>query len=534
MKERFGLFAMCIISISAATLLAQTARMSNSELIDPRRYGALYDTANFSIFLTQAVFLAEKDIDEALACAKKAKSIALNQQDTARIVHSSRLIGQLYNRQGHVTIAIEELAPLVSIAEKNNFKDELKKILNSLAISFNNLGEYDRALDYHLKSLSYKVKDNDEKGIAVSLNNIGVLYYRMDNHSRALHYWTKCLELKLATNDSYDLDALYLNLGWCYDALHDFEKARENLDKVLPICSPNCTKRILIQSECAKGRLAFHEKNFNKARNYLMTSLDLARSNDDLEYELENLVALAQIGLETNKLNSVNAYLREISAIGGKEQFVASLQSYYKISSSYYFRIGKRELANYYEREYFQLETKINSSEMHRRIMEIQMTFIEKENAEKLQSQQRLVEMQAAIIKNQGVINWLLFGLALLTISLAFVFFKMHARKAAINKRLDSLVRERTCELEDNRNELVHAFNEQKIVLSMILKDLVSSLATISGISNVARIERLQDVNGYLGCAEKVLFHLIESIKRLESKPGSYHRQKNAGRFNLK
>ena len=72
---------------------------------------------------------------------------------------------------------------------------------NNLGVLYNELEEYDLALNYHNKALNY-LEDIEEKEIykATSLNNIGVVYQNIGNYSLA----ERKFEEALGTKDLYD------------------------------------------------------------------------------------------------------------------------------------------------------------------------------------------------------------------------------------------------------------------------------------------------------------------------------------------
>src|ERR1043165_9551540 len=106
MKTQPVFYSMFMLIIIAGPVLSQTQK------IDSLRDQLKTDSANLTVLTRLAALLADKNDVEAMMHARKAKLIASVIDDTAFIVRSSRLIGQLYNRQSNVRMAIEELAPL--------------------------------------------------------------------------------------------------------------------------------------------------------------------------------------------------------------------------------------------------------------------------------------------------------------------------------------------------------------------------------------------------------------------------------------
>ncbi len=115
------------------------------------------------------------------------------------------------------------------------------------------------------------------------------------------------------------------------------------------------------------------------------------------------------------------------------------------------------------------------------------------------------------------IINFLLGGIALLTVCLLLVYYRLNLRKSLINKRLNVLVEERTAELVQNRLELQHAYDEQSIVLEKVSKNLIDTLATIRGLSHVVQLETNKEAPEFLTITEDRLALLVESTQRLKS-----------------
>src|SRR4051812_27299040 len=97
--NRFG-FLILSLSILTGHLSAQTSK------IDSLRHVLKKDTANFDALRQLAGLLADINVTESVMYAKRAKVIAMGEGDTSHIVTSSRLLGQLYNRQTNVNMAI--------------------------------------------------------------------------------------------------------------------------------------------------------------------------------------------------------------------------------------------------------------------------------------------------------------------------------------------------------------------------------------------------------------------------------------------
>ena len=509
MKKRYFL----VMVLAAATMVADAQTPKADSLLEVLKR----DTMNYKVLWELCHDFVDRDNPRSLLYAKRCEKIAYSKRDTLLIVQSSRLVGQLYNRLTEVNLAIEALSEALLIAERHGFRDEIKKIQNSLAISFTSKGEYDRALDYLFKSMKMKEEDGDIAGVSVALHNIGGIYHSIKDNRLALDNWRRSLELKRKIGERYDLDAIYLNLGICQFELKEFQTAQIYLDSVFAACRPNCRPYIILMAELAQGTLFLREKKLKQAKDHLIVSLELSRNENNSEGKMSSLNKLSEIAMAEGDFQSVKRYLDEAYAISGKEQYVEPFRDLCKLNANYFLEIGDYKMASLFERKYSQLTDSVNDFEMRRRLMEIQIRFVERENREKLQNQQALLAAQTKSIQKQRIINLLLGGIAILTVCLLVVYYRLNLKKTLINKRLNILVEERTAELVQNRLELQHAYNEQSIVLEKVSKNLGDTLATIRGLSHVALLETHKEVPEFLRITENKLTLLVESTQRLRA-----------------
>ncbi|OYZ48014.1 MAG: hypothetical protein B7Y15_12820, partial [Bacteroidetes bacterium 24-39-8] len=127
------------------------------------------------------------------------------------------------------------------LAQKIGYSDGLLKSLQFMANSYNNQGDYNKALEIFLKQLAFSEKSNNGYYMAFSLMNIGIIYTQQANYTHALPYYLKSdsiIKVNKITQLAY---FSYQNLGDIYDRLNQndsafayyskaFQKANEKKD----------------------------------------------------------------------------------------------------------------------------------------------------------------------------------------------------------------------------------------------------------------------------------------------------------------
>ncbi len=125
--------------------------------------------------------------------------------------------------------------------EKNKLKNEEKTAdtYNTIGRVYDNLGNYEKALEFYNKSLDINLKTIGEihSETATTYNNIGRVYYALGNYEKALEFYNKSLDITLKTiGEIHSSTAItYDNIGQVYYALGNYEKALEFYNKSLDI-----------------------------------------------------------------------------------------------------------------------------------------------------------------------------------------------------------------------------------------------------------------------------------------------------------
>ena len=105
--------------------------------------------------------------------------------------------------------------------------------------TYKNKGDFNRALEYHLKALNIrlnKLKKN-HPDVADSYNNLGNVHYSKGDFNRALEYYQKALKIslnKLGENHP-EVASSYHNIGNVHSSKGDYNSALEYYQKALKI-----------------------------------------------------------------------------------------------------------------------------------------------------------------------------------------------------------------------------------------------------------------------------------------------------------
>ncbi len=504
--RKLAYLLLIICSLGLGNSIAQNKEIDSLK----SKLGSGVDSTEYNLLIEIVLqYGAVQNNAEALNYAKQANEIAYSLADTARIVRSSRLIGQLLNRMENKD-AIAILNKVLPIAKRNNLRNDYKVILNGLALAHTIQAEYDKALEIHFQSLILREEDGDKAEISISYNNIGLVYFKMKNYEKALDYYQRSLQLKTEINDKHDLDRLLINIGLSNVHLHNFNKAHEYIQKGLAECSPNCNDQIIIEGKFGLGVASFNEEKYDTASAYFNESLKVASQSDNKRFQAENYVYLGRIAIKKEDSVSARKYLSQSEALAQQGGYNQLLMDTYKHFYTLYNQIKHFENASKYQTKYIVLKDSLIGEELVKNISRIQTNYEERENL-------NTIKLREEDLARQRNLNIAIGIIALLAGLLVFVLYRSNTitrkvnsalsdakaiietqnhRLQNINRELDAKVKEKTAdlvkaneELDKANKSLVRVNDELDNFIYKTSHDIRGPLASLKGICSVALMD---------------------------------------------
>jgi len=456
----------------------------------------------------------------ALPYSAQAFHMAWQFGDSLMIVKSGRVRAQIFKELEELDSSLALCLKVLPIARRNNYRVELKYVLNVLGLAYLFKAEYDKALAYNLESLELRKKYEDDFSVSIALNNTGLVYYKMKSYDRALDYFQKALDLRSKEALTPDVRAsnqnALVNISLCYSHLNNLTKAEESIEKAYSFCEGGCSDFILKQAHYASGLVRFKQGNKQEALKEFSESLALARRLRDERYELDNIIYLSQIAIGSNQLGVAEKYLGEAEGLMKRGiPFNLELVKIYNELFQLYEKLGDYKKVAFYQSKYIQLNDSIYSEEVTTNLMKVEVEYMERENQAKIETQEKILALQNDVISRQRMINIFVGIAGALTIGLVVMLVQNVKQKKRANVSLEHKVKERTMALETHKIQLLNSLEERNQQMKRISTEIKSSVATIQGLCKLS----LQDVSAvnageYIDRIEKTSHSLQSGIHR--------------------
>jgi len=173
-------------------------------------------------------------------------------------------------------------------------------VLGNLGIEYDNLGEYQRAIEHHEQHLEIAREVGDRLGEANALGNLGLVYHNLGEYRRAIECLEQVLQTTREIGNRLGENLTLGNLGIAYDSLGEYHRAIEYHDQRLQIAREIGDR---LGEGNTLGNLGAAYNNLGKYRRaieYQEQSLQIAREIGDRPGEANALwnsaLALDQLG----------------------------------------------------------------------------------------------------------------------------------------------------------------------------------------------------------------------------------------------
>ncbi len=200
---------------------------------------AIFDKAN-TLNEQGDKFYDEKKYPEALNLYKQAAEITKNINDGNNNYYATSLFNiawVYYSTEDYMT-AIEYFNRVIAVIEEKDLR--YAKCLNSIGVSYENIGDYQNALKYYMQAFENKkniLGEGPHLDYAISFTAIGYIYSATGEYQNALKYYTQAMEIrKKALGEEHPEYIKTLNyIAYAYDCMFDYQNALKYKMQVLEI-----------------------------------------------------------------------------------------------------------------------------------------------------------------------------------------------------------------------------------------------------------------------------------------------------------
>lgn len=459
------------------------------------------DTARINTLNLLAYEFRNNDPDTSVYFSKQALDLARKLDDKEGEATACLWLGTALTSQGEHTLAFEQLslAEKISLellsadsqneAEKFRIQRLLGRIYNNTGIVFQGKGEYERALDYYLKSVSLKEKLGLVKEMPASYGNMGNIFMLQGNYPKALEYFFKLLKISEELGNRNMRANTLANIGSVYHSLNEPEKSLKYFLDAMKLQEELKDKYALAVTCNNAGLIYYDRSEHTPALDYFTRSLSLSREVNNknteiialgnignvyrskneiersLEYYLQALTLSEQLGDKNNlsiwlgsignlyagmgKYSEAESNLKKALGYAEETGSMEWIRENHKFLSELYSKTGKYEPALTHYKAYVAARDRVFNEENTKKAVRSEMNFqFEKKEAIAKAEHEKQAAVAAAENRRQQLVIWsTVTGLLLVAAFAGFIF-----RSLRITNRQKMIIEEKNKDISDSIN----------------------------------------------------------------------------------
>jgi tetratricopeptide (TPR) repeat protein len=213
--------------------------------------------------------------------------------------------------------------------EKSSFLNKKSSTLGNIGVVYMQRSEYDKAIEYHYKSLSIFETLGDKSKMASTYGNIGNVYYAQSNYPKAIECLTKAQKIFEEMGNKDGVAIQYVNLGNIYTDQSDFSRAIDaysNAQKVFKELNNKNSEAVTV------GNIAnvyLKQSDYPKALDYYFKALKITEELGNKQSQAINLGNIGTLYEEQGNYEKALSYYRSAlkisEEIGDKDKISSSL-----------------------------------------------------------------------------------------------------------------------------------------------------------------------------------------------------------------
>jgi tetratricopeptide (TPR) repeat protein len=382
------------------------------------------------IFNQLSKLVRYNDPELAIAYGNTALSLAGELNLTEERIEALLNIGTAYNEAGNNDSTLEYHLKALGIANDLGDKKILANVQHNLGVDYRYIGDFDNALKFNISALTLreeKLPSGETVGsslsIANTLSNIGVVYDDMGNLTKAMEYHNKALTIRTELNNKRGIAASLHNIGVVYEEMGEFDKALDSYSASLKIKNELGNKHEIATTLNNIGIVYLDKKQYDKALDYHFQALEIFKEMEDLYSFANTSNSIADIYLELNQPDMAFPYIQDGLNTANEIDAKRLMLDSYRFLSKYYLSKNNFRAANEAQANLLDLKDTIYNTDMAEKVAEMQTRY-ETEKKQKeigmLKKDMEIKNLELQKQKNQKISFAVIAGLVMISGFLVF------------------------------------------------------------------------------------------------------------------
>jgi tetratricopeptide (TPR) repeat protein len=255
------------------------------------------------------------------------------------VADASEIIGSIYYQLGDFEHAIQYYLKSLKVFRKEENKNGIATVYNQIGKCYRDMSNFEKALEYHNKALKINEEIDNKSGIANSYNNIGICYYSSEEYKKVLEYFKKALEINRKLDNKRGISSTLNNIAISYSSFEKYHKALDAFQRSLDINRKFGDKGAIATTLNNIGNLHIHLENYDKAEEYLRQSAEISEELGTKNLSKINYEAFANLYYAKGNFKKSIEYFHKYSSLkdslfsAQSDERIAKMQAIYDLEA---------------------------------------------------------------------------------------------------------------------------------------------------------------------------------------------------------
>ena len=328
-------------------------------------------------------------------------------------------------------VALDYFQQAEQLATKNSFSDGLSNVYGEMGGMYADLGQNTMGIEFLLKSYKIKEQLNDSIGMAGYQNNVAIVFDNLGNFNLAIEHYQKALHIDSSLGRPASQVKEIANIGYSYLQINDTAKAQHYLDRAMQLYNSIQTNLNIDFIYDSFGSLERLKGNYPASFRFYFKGLQLARDDYDLITQQYILKNIAHNFENLGQIDSAIRYYTLSMQIGQRLGAYDMLDDTYRELCRIHLSLGDTENFRKFYQRLMVVSDSLSIQERERQLMHAESILqIDRKTTEIAE----LGEQQ----KRQRQAGWFLIVTIGLLVVVAFLFFRGYRNESKHNTELAS------------------------------------------------------------------------------------------------
>ena len=310
------------------------------------------DTDRINLNINKINILARSNLDTAIYLSKIQLKEAEKINFYSGIVRLRMQLASNYTFKGNYDDAKENIQFLEKFVRSSD-STTIASIYAAYGMMYGIQARYDSSIIFYTKSIAVNERLHNVKELPANYANIAIGYQQLANFPKALEYQQTSLELAEAQHDKQLQAKTLLNMGITYEEMGDTVKAEQNYLAARDIAVKNEFKIVELYVYTNLSSLYISDSKWGEGYTYAMKAAELSNTTGDIGIKAASIAKAATALANQNKFEEAMALSKQaIQLADSSTQPLNISQAYDALATTFFLQKKYKEAIPYYEKSF--------------------------------------------------------------------------------------------------------------------------------------------------------------------------------------